>query len=91
MAVVAVACALLIRWPLMPLFGGSVPFMFFFPAIMVAAWLGGLGPGLLATVLSAVGASYLLMTTAVARVPESGSRIAQLLVFTTIGIFMSVL
>jgi signal transduction histidine kinase/CheY-like chemotaxis protein len=92
MAVLAVVFALLIRWPLTPLFGGSVPFMFFFPAIMFAAWFGGLGPGLLATVLSAVGANYLLVsTTAVARLPGSGSRIAQLVVFTTIGIFMSLL
>src|SRR4051812_42296308 len=30
------------------------PFIMFFAAVMVAAWFGGLGPGLLATALSTV-------------------------------------
>jgi hypothetical protein len=30
------------------------PFLFFYLAVTVAAWLGGLGPGLIAVVLSAV-------------------------------------
>jgi two-component system sensor kinase FixL len=38
--------------------GQKVPFLQFFPAIMLAAWLGGLGPGLFAVGLSAAAAFY---------------------------------
>jgi PAS domain S-box-containing protein len=36
----------------------ALPFIFFFPAVAMAAWYGGLGPGALATVLSAVLAGW---------------------------------
>ena len=48
-AVVAIGLALLLQMLLVPLFGGDPnlsPFMVFFAAVMVAAWFGGLGPGL---------------------------------------------
>ena len=47
-----VATVTLLRIPLQSLLGNSVPFMLYFPAVMVAGWFGGFGPGLLATVLS---------------------------------------
>ena len=47
-----VAGVTLLRIPLQSLLGNSVPFMLYFPAVMVAGWFGGFGPGLLATVLS---------------------------------------
>jgi PAS domain S-box-containing protein len=40
--------------------GNTVPHMTFFPAVMIAAYVGGFWPGLLATLLSAVAASYFL-------------------------------
>jgi PAS domain S-box-containing protein len=49
---------MLVRFALEPWLGQSVPFIQFFPAIMVAAWYGGFGPGLAATLLSAVNAAY---------------------------------
>jgi len=60
-ALVATAASVLIRWPLWPWLGNTVPFMFFFPAVMVAAYFGGFGPGLLATILSAAAAAYFLL------------------------------
>src|SRR5260370_24045459 len=57
-AVLATAVCLLIRWPLAPLLGNAVPHMTFFPAVMVAAYFGGFGPGLLATLLGAVAANF---------------------------------
>ncbi|HEX5221621.1 MAG TPA: PAS domain S-box protein [Verrucomicrobiae bacterium] len=36
----------------------ALPFIFFFPAVAMAAWVGGLGPGILALVLSAVAANW---------------------------------
>src|SRR6267142_2549789 len=58
-AVLAPAVSLLIRWPLWPVLGDAVPHMTFFPAVMIAAYLGGFGPGLLATILSAIAANFL--------------------------------
>src|SRR5258708_16780650 len=59
-AVLATGGCLLIRWPVRPVLGDAVPHMTFFPAVMIAAYFGGFGPGLLATTLSAVAANYLI-------------------------------
>src|SRR5215510_12852590 len=59
-AVVATVVSLLVRWPLWPVLGKAVPHMTFFPAIMLAAYFGGLWPGLLATMLSTLAADYFL-------------------------------
>jgi PAS domain S-box-containing protein len=50
-AVVAVAIAALARFALNPVLGESVPFITFFLAVAVAAWIGGFGPSALATAL----------------------------------------
>jgi two-component system sensor kinase FixL len=55
------AAALLIRFALWPWFGDHVPFLQFYPAILVAAWCGGLGPGILASVLSGLASMYFLL------------------------------
>lgn len=57
-AVGATAAATLVRLPLREEFGDGTPFLFYFPAIMVTAWVGGLRPGLLATTLGAVLSHY---------------------------------
>src|SRR3954470_25062238 len=54
MAPLAVAFAFVARMALTPIVEGDSPYLFFIPAALVAAGLGGLGPGLLATGLSAV-------------------------------------
>jgi len=58
--VIAVAIGLLmsnILWPLMQ----DRPFVFFVGAVAVSAWLGGLVPGLVATLLSVVAVDYYLI------------------------------
>jgi two-component system sensor kinase FixL len=57
-AVAAVAGAVGLRAILQSRLGANVPFLQFFPAILGAAWWGGLGAGLLATGLSTVIAMY---------------------------------
>lgn len=57
-AVSAVAIGLLTRLALEPIWQTRLPYITLFPAIMVSALLGGLGPGLLATLLSTLGAAY---------------------------------
>lgn len=41
-----------------PWLGLKVPYLQFYPAVLLAAWFGGFGPGLLATVLSGILAAY---------------------------------
>ena len=52
--------AVLLRYALTPLIGGGTTFLLSFPAAMLAAWYGGLWPGLLSTAISIVGAAVLL-------------------------------
>ena len=51
-AAAAVVVALAARVLLEPILQGQAPYLFFVPATLVAAGIGGFGPGILATVLS---------------------------------------
>jgi PAS domain S-box-containing protein len=62
-ALLLVAMSLLLRLVLQGWLGTKIPFLQFFPAIMLAAWFGGLGPGLLSVVLSAASAVLLFIPT----------------------------
>ena len=58
---VAIACALLAivaRMSLASVWGLELPYLTFYPAVLLAAWVGGLGPGLLTTGLCALAAVY---------------------------------
>jgi PAS domain S-box-containing protein len=56
-AIASVVLGWLMREALTPGVGPTaLPFIFFFPAVAIAAWFGGLGPGLLAVALSALAA-----------------------------------
>ena len=50
--------AVTLRILLDPVWGTRQPFIFFFGAIMVSAWIGGFGPGLVTTLLSALAADW---------------------------------
>ena len=58
LALLAVVAAVIVRRLLDPWLGANVPYLLFFPAILVASWRGGLGPGILATGVSAAIAVY---------------------------------
>ena len=45
---------------LLPSLGNQFPFLLLYPAVICAAWYGGFGPGLLATVLTALAAAFFL-------------------------------
>ena len=53
-ALLFVAAATLARWLLLPLIGSGAPQTLFILAVAASAWVGGLGPGLLATLASLV-------------------------------------
>lgn len=63
LAVVAVVVSAIVRWALNSLLGAQAVFLPFIIPVLLSAWWGGVGPGLLALMLSAaVGASPLYPT-----------------------------
>ena len=60
-AIAAFGLSLVFRYLLRDSLGTTVPYLQFYPAIIVAAWYGGLGPGLLITIISAVAAMYFFL------------------------------
>jgi PAS domain S-box-containing protein len=61
---VAIGCAmatLALRWLLDPLLGDALPLVTLYAGIIVAAWYGGTGPALLATLLGYFGANFLFI------------------------------
>ncbi len=61
-AVLGTLVATLVRFQLNDLFGEEVPLITYFAAVVLAAWVAGLTPGLLTTVLSSFAALYFFMT-----------------------------
>ena len=55
-----VALGLAIRSLLAPVLTNETVYTYFVPSVLVSAWFGGLGPGLVATVLSVLAATFLL-------------------------------
>ncbi|MEA2561796.1 MAG: hypothetical protein QOH06_3300 [Acidobacteriota bacterium] len=90
-AVLSVAAATLARWPLLDHLGPSVPFLLYFPAVIVAGWFGGLGPALLATFLSAAAAQFFLIEPVFSFTLVSRTEWLRLSLFIGIGIFISLL
>jgi PAS domain S-box-containing protein len=87
----AVAAAFLLRWGLTRLAGGSLPtYITFYPAVMLSALLGGLGPGLLATVVAALGVDYFILLPQGSFAVSSLADAVGLAFFTGTGVFMSV-
>jgi len=57
----AFSVALLFRYAVSDWLGARVPFLQFYPAILIAAWYGGGAPALVVTTLSAIVAMYALL------------------------------
>src|SRR5205085_12140498 len=53
-AALAVLLAAAVTELLDPIWGGRLPFVAFYPAVVLVAWFAGVGPGLLATLASVV-------------------------------------
>ncbi|HLW64671.1 MAG TPA: SpoIIE family protein phosphatase [Gemmataceae bacterium] len=84
-----VAFALLLQFIVFP--NSEAPFLFFYPAVMLAAWNGGFGPGTVTTILSALAADYFLLE------PRHSFEIVNfahgiaLVLFTMIGVTISLM
>ena len=67
----------------------QVPFLLFFSAVVLSAWVGGFGPGLVATLAAAAAAHALFLTHHTA--PADFTAATQIAVFTLEGVLVSVL
>jgi C4-dicarboxylate-specific signal transduction histidine kinase len=88
-AVLSVSLALMIaQWPRLRL--ETAPVSLFLGAIMVSAWYGGVGPGLLATALSSLAFDYYFLPPVYSLVAKPGE-IPRLVVFTLSALFVGAL
>lgn len=83
--------AVLVRLGLDPLWGPGIPYITFFPAIMLSAWLAGLWPGVLTTVLTATAALYFWVDPRGSFVAAHPGELIGLGVFVVVGVLISVL
>ena len=59
-APITVALGLAVRSLLAPVMTGETVYTYFVPSVLVSAWLGGLGPGVVATALSVLATIFLI-------------------------------
>lgn len=60
-AIISVGCAMLLKLDFGPWLGEESPFLLLFAAVTIAAWYGGLGPAVLATLLATLGTDYFFL------------------------------
>ena len=85
----AVGAALLLRLILGPLLGSDLRFLFLWPAVTCCAWYGGLGPGLLATILSALAGRWFLLEPEHSLAPVTPADGIGMLLYVLLGTFIS--
>ena len=83
-AALSVVLALLLTQLLMPLIAPTISPLFF-AAVTLSAWYGGLGPGLLATVLSVFASDYFLIPPLYSFGQASGADFVQLFAFSAVA------
>ena len=90
-ALLAVAAAALLKLSIAPWVDRESPFLFFFAAVMVSAWYGGAGPGLLATLLAALVGDFLFVPPTFRFVALDRSKLVELTQFLVEGGVISLL
>lgn len=90
-ALLSVLLSLGLRWLLAPLLGGEAPLLAFVLAVLLAAWYGGLGPGLLATGLSALAGTWFFIPPTHDFIHLRLADLVRLTIFLVIGVSISVL
>ena len=91
LTVLLVAVAAAIRWGLDYSLGPTSPFLTFYPALMLAALIWGLGPGLAATGLGAIVADYLFIPPAWSLAITNLRDGVALAIFCFVGVFICVI
>ena len=88
-AVIACVTAAAAQYFLRPLFGERFPLAAMPAVVVVAAWFGGFGPGLLATLGGTVAGAYVLSRPADRLQIDNWSNAASLFLFTLVGLLIS--
>jgi PAS domain S-box-containing protein len=89
--VASVALSTLARFALTPLLGSRAAFIVYFPALVLSAWVGGWGGGLVALALSTLAATYYFLSPMhTLAIPERSDQVS-LLVFVIVGLSVSAL
>jgi len=91
LAVLVALAAFVLRYELSAIFGPRVAYITFYPAVMVAAVIGGFGPGALATGLSGLLAAIWILPPEGQLKIESTADLVGLAMFLFMGVFMSAL
>jgi PAS domain S-box-containing protein len=89
--VASVVAGLAVRYALHGVLGNGVPYLTLFPAVMFAAWYGGLGPGILAAVLSVLSAIFFLVPPVFQFQAQTPADLVRASVFLAFSIFISIL
>jgi two-component system CheB/CheR fusion protein len=71
--------------------GPEAPFLVLLPTTILIAWYGGFGPGLLATIASALAAIYFLLPPRFSWLVQSPAERAEAVVFVVVGVGVSLL
>jgi len=85
----AVAAAVVVRWLLDPLLGDHLPFATFFVAVVIAAWVGGLRPALLATVLGFLLSLYFFVPPRYSIMLPTGPRLVGLATYFMVSLIIA--
>src|SRR5438128_840342 len=72
-AVFVVVATLWLRVALTPFIGEQTPYISFFLTVVWSSWFGGIGPGILATMLSAIGGWYFVVSATGVDIPQQTS------------------
>jgi signal transduction histidine kinase len=89
-ALACVGAATIAAVLLRPFFSHGI-LSFYLIAVMASAWVGGLGPGLLATVLSVMSVDYFFMAPTYTLIVHSADDVAEIVVFSLVAVAISVL
>jgi two-component system sensor kinase FixL len=84
----AIGLAVVLRYAASGDFAAAVPFIEFYPAVIIAAWFGGFAPALLTTGLALAAASYLTLPPEGLPVASTADRLA-LTVFAGTGVVIA--
>jgi CHASE3 domain sensor protein len=90
-AAIIVAVAVVLRWRLVDSFGPLPVFITLYPAVLLAASIGGGGPGILATVLLALAADYWFFPPYGSFYVAAPNDVLALAIFIGSGLFLSIL
>lgn len=88
-ALLLAVAGFIIRLALLPLLGPDTPILLSIVAVALAAWLAGFGPGVLATVISAIGAIVLYVPPLGHEAILSVTQVLRVLLFSLTGLVVS--